>query len=111
MPKGCDMTTDDEVLTGLAEELPVAGSDQEVICSLAHSVEDLTRALESRTLIGQATGWVMARYRLSADDAFGYLVRRSQDSNTKLRVLCAELVAEADSMADATRGMKKDKTG
>ena len=97
------MTTD-EVLTQLTEELPVVGSDQEVICRLTQSVERLTRATESRTLIGQATGWVMARYGLSADEAFVYLVRRSQDSNTKLRVLCAEVVAEAETRADAIRG-------
>ena len=88
----------------------MVGSDQEVICRLTRSVEELTRASESRTLIGQATGWVMARYRLSADEAFAYLVSRSQDSNTKLRLVCAELVAEAGSRADASRGMKSDKT-
>ena len=104
------MTTDD-VLTHLSEEPPVVRPDQDVICRLAQLVEELTLALESRTLIGQATGWVMARYGLSADEAFVYLVRRSQDSNTKLRIVCAELVVEAECRADALRSMKSDKTG
>ena len=104
------MTTDD-VLTHLSEEPPVVRPDQDVICRLAQLVEELTLALESRTLIGQATGSVMARYGLSADEAFVYLVRRSQDSNTKLRIVCAELVAEAECRADALRSMKSDKTG
>ena len=97
------MTTD-EVVPRPAEEPPGATPEHDVICRLAQLVEELTLALESRTLIGQATGWVMARYGLSADEAFVYLVRRSQDSNTKLRVLCAEVVAEAETRADAIRG-------
>jgi AmiR/NasT family two-component response regulator len=104
------MTTD-EVLPRPAEEPPVATPEHDVICRLAQLVEELTLALESRTLIGQATGWVMAQDGLSADEAMAHLIRRSQDSNTKLRIVCAELVAEAECRADALRSMKSDKTG
>jgi AmiR/NasT family two-component response regulator len=104
------MTTDD-VLTHRTKEPLVLGPDHEAICRLTQRVEELTRALESRTLIGQATGWVMARYGLSADAAFAYLVRQSQDTNTKLRIICAEQVAEADRRADAIRCMRGERTG
>lgn len=44
----------------------------------------LERALQSRTLTGQATGILMHRHRLSAEQAFQLLRRRLQDGNTKL---------------------------
>jgi len=45
---------------------------------------NLERALESRDLIGQAKGIIMHAHRLTADEAFALLVRRSQETNTKL---------------------------
>jgi hypothetical protein len=44
----------------------------------------LERALQSRDLIGQAKGIIMHARRVTADDAFALLVRRSQETNTKL---------------------------
>ncbi|MET3961015.1 transcriptional regulator with GAF, ATPase, and Fis domain [Marmoricola sp. OAE513] len=58
--------------------------------------QSLTAALETRSLIGQATGIMMERYDLGTDHAFDYLVRVSQTSNTKMRELAAQLVAEFD---------------
>ena len=54
----------------------------------------LTAAMSSRELIGQATGIVMQRYQLDAQRAFDYLLRLSQDGNVKLRDLAAGLVGE-----------------
>ncbi|MCW2783714.1 MAG: hypothetical protein JWP74_231 [Marmoricola sp.] len=51
-------------------------------------------AMGTRALIGQATGIVMERYDLDAERAFDYLVRVSQTSNTKMRDVAAQLVAE-----------------
>jgi GAF domain-containing protein len=45
---------------------------------------NLQRALESRDLIGQAKGIIMHARRVTADEAFALLVRRSQETNTKL---------------------------
>jgi transcriptional regulator with GAF, ATPase, and Fis domain len=45
---------------------------------------NLQRALESRDLIGQAKGIIMQARRVTADEAFALLVRRSQATNTKL---------------------------
>jgi GAF domain-containing protein len=52
----------------------------------------LTEALESRTLIGQATGILMERFGLEADVAFGVLRRLSQTHNIKIVTLAADLV-------------------
>jgi hypothetical protein len=60
---------------------------------------DLRRAVESRTLIGQATGILMARRGLTADQAFEVLSRTSQNRNIKLARLAA-LLADRPDVAD-----------
>nr|WP_285578411.1 ANTAR domain-containing protein [Actinoallomurus iriomotensis] len=57
------------------------------------------QAVESRTFIGQATGILMARRGLTADEAFEVLSRTSQDHNIKLARLAAVLT-EAPEIAD-----------
>lgn len=52
----------------------------------------LREALQSRHLIGVAQGMLMQRYELDMDQAFAVLLRHSQDSNTKLRHVAAEIV-------------------
>ncbi|TDC53231.1 ANTAR domain-containing protein [Jiangella ureilytica] len=47
-------------------------------------IADLTRAVASRDIIGQAKGILMERHNLSDDQAFALLVRMSQTTNTKL---------------------------
>lgn len=47
-------------------------------------VESLLRALETRSLIGQAMGILMERYDLSADVAFATLNRLASSSDTKV---------------------------
>jgi len=59
-------------------------------------VEGLRRALETRTMIGQAVGIVMNQRSLSAEDAFAHLVDLSSHSNTKLRDVAASIVTEAE---------------
>ncbi|MGH3374044.1 MAG: GAF and ANTAR domain-containing protein [Actinoallomurus sp.] len=60
---------------------------------------NLHKALETRTVIGQATGILMARRGLSADDAFQVLARASQNHNVKLSQL-AKLVSAHPKAAD-----------
>jgi hypothetical protein len=60
----------------------------------------LREALESRDLIGQAKGILMARGGLSADAAFDVLRRASQRTNRKLRDVARDLVDEATSQED-----------
>jgi PAS domain S-box-containing protein len=49
---------------------------------------------EARAVIEQAKGVLMAVYRVSADQAFGVLRWRSQETNTKLRALAKQVIAE-----------------
>lgn len=51
-------------------------------------IRSLERKADSRGLIGQAQGMLMQRHQISADQAFGLLVRASQHSNIKLHELC-----------------------
>src|SRR5690606_28438462 len=55
--------------------------------------DHLRAALTSRSVIDQAIGIVMARERCSADEAFDVLRRGSQQRNTKLRDVAADLVS------------------
>ncbi|SNS20890.1 ANTAR domain-containing protein [Geodermatophilus saharensis] len=72
--------------------VPVAGQ----VALALHTVRRTTNlvvALDSRDLIGQAKGVLMERYRITADTAFGILVRASQDTHRKVRDVAA-LVTE-----------------
>jgi ANTAR domain/GAF domain len=60
----------------------------------------LTDALETRTMIGQAIGVLMERYRLDTDRAFAFMVRTSQSGNIKLRDVAAGIVEDAISKAE-----------
>jgi AmiR/NasT family two-component response regulator len=46
----------------------------------------------SRALIEQAKGILMERHKITEDEAFTMLTRASQQTNTKLRDVAAELV-------------------
>jgi GAF domain-containing protein len=63
------------------------------------TVTHLTDALRSRQLIGQAVGIVMQRHVVDEHAAFRYLVRVSQNSNTRLRDVAQTLVDELTQQA------------
>ncbi len=52
----------------------------------------LREALTSRLVIGQAEGLLMARYHLDEDAAFALLVKLSQQTHLKLRVVAERVV-------------------
>ncbi|MFE2960143.1 PAS and ANTAR domain-containing protein [Nocardia tengchongensis] len=66
----------------------IAESTQEVLDAT------LRELVEARALIEQAKGALMVVYRINANQAFQVLRWRSQETNTKLRALAAQLVAE-----------------
>lgn len=63
-----------------------------VVMTSGRQIDQLGLALNSRTLIGQATGLVMGRFSIDADQAFDYLRRLSSHSNRKLTDVCGEIV-------------------
>jgi GAF domain-containing protein len=58
----------------------------------ARLVNDLQAALRTREVISQAVGLLMGKYQLEPDTAFGFLVRTSSHSNTKIREIAASMV-------------------
>jgi len=54
-------------------------------------IAELKEALRTRTVIGQATGLLMATLNQTADDAFAELVKRSSYTNRKVRDIAAEI--------------------
>ncbi|GAA4947565.1 GAF and ANTAR domain-containing protein [Streptomonospora halophila] len=93
-------TADDERIAGLVAAHAGAA------LAAAHERAHLRAALESREVIGQATGVLMERNRLPAEDAFAALSRASQNTNRKLREVAEHLVRAraADPAAPGRRG-------
>jgi len=60
----------------------------------ARRIENLNAALENRRVIGLAIGMIMQRLDLDEDTAFSYLTRVSSSSETKLRDVAADIVAQ-----------------
>ncbi|MET1133172.1 MAG: GAF and ANTAR domain-containing protein [Aeromicrobium sp.] len=56
--------------------------------------QHLIAAIDSRKLIGQAQGILMERFSLSDEQAFAVLLRYSQHTNTKLRIVADQIVTE-----------------
>jgi transcriptional regulator with GAF, ATPase, and Fis domain len=58
-----------------------------VALSTSRTIENLRTGMESRQLIGEATGMLMARQNISHAEAFDMLRRSSQRLNIKLRTI------------------------
>lgn len=83
--------TDDSIDIGAVYARMASG-----ILFAAKETSGLREALESRNVIGIAQGLLMNRYGLTRDQAFEVLRRRSQETQTKLRDLAAEVVDRWD---------------
>lgn len=57
--------------------------------------ENLNEAMKSRAVIEQAKGIIIGATRCTPDEAFDQLRKQSQDMNTKLRDVAAEIVKNA----------------
>jgi GAF domain-containing protein len=71
----------------------VALANATLYSSTADLAAQMQQAMQSRAVIEQAKGVIMAERRCSPDEAFTLLVRWSQDRNCKLRDLAEEIVA------------------
>ena len=81
--------TPDDIDEGIAIAAHAA-----VAMAAAEQVAGLELALDNRTMIGQATGIVMAYYGLSAPQAFQVLRRLSNEQNRKLADIARSLVEQ-----------------
>lgn len=68
----------------------------QTLADAENTVVNLRHALEGRTIIGQATGILMARRKLTADQAFKVLKLTSQNHNIKIAHLATLLTDEPD---------------
>lgn len=69
-----------------------APAPADVVAELAATVDNLEQAVLTRTVIGQATGILMERHKVTADDAFEMLATASNTTNRKVRDLAVDLV-------------------
>jgi GAF domain-containing protein len=63
------------------------------ITQLTEAREDLSAAMQSRTIIDMAIGAIMAQNRCTRDTAFSILTKASSSRNVKLRDLAASVIA------------------
>ncbi len=82
-PHGLD-TSDQTGALLLATHASLALTHVQSVTREQLQAEQMSRAIDSRDVIGQAKGILMARRGFSADEAFDLLRRTSQDLNVKL---------------------------
>ena len=82
----------DEAPASAGDELAFAQQASYAI-AIAVEREQLMRARDSRGVVGQAQGILMERYKVTADEAFGLLVRSSSVTNRKLRDIADDLAS------------------
>lgn len=82
-----------------------------VALSTAVHDEQMEEALQSRDLIGQAKGILMAREGINADEAFDMLRRASQRLNVKLRDVAAGIVSRPGAPPGSTAAGDKGHQG
>jgi AmiR/NasT family two-component response regulator len=75
----------------------VFAAHSSVAWNAARRDEQFKKALASRDVIGQAKGMLMERYGVNAIQAFDLLRKLSQDSNTPLMQIAADLVEKQQS--------------
>lgn len=77
----------------LADQAAVALANTRTYAECGEKIRQLQEALESRVIIEQAKGVLMATNACSPDEAFELLKHRSQRENRKLRLVADEIVA------------------
>jgi AmiR/NasT family two-component response regulator len=80
-----------ELATTFANYAAVAMANAHLYETTAALATQMAQAMESRAVIEQAKGMLMAQRNISADDAFAMMVRASQMSNRKLRDIAQAL--------------------
>jgi GAF domain-containing protein len=81
-----------EIAEELAGHVAVAVSNAIAVTEATTLVEQMRKAMDSRSIIDQAMGVIMAQNRCDADAAFAILTRASQNRNIKLREIARSTV-------------------
>ncbi|MGB3409838.1 MAG: GAF and ANTAR domain-containing protein [Microthrixaceae bacterium] len=81
-----------EVAHMFAVQASIAVTNAQVYWRAKHLADNLTKALDSRDLIGQAKGILMREHGISSDDAFDRIRRVSQKRNIKVTALAEQIV-------------------
>jgi GAF domain-containing protein len=77
----------------VAEAIAVAVLNADALAQLGHQAQHIRRAMDSRAVIEQAKGVLMAQRHIDADQAFEVLREASQRYNRKLRDIAHGIVA------------------
>jgi GAF domain-containing protein len=93
----CQTSAFDEADISLGEEVAafvaIAVANAEAAARATDDVANMRRAMASRSVIEQAKGILMERYKITSEQAFTLLTHASQRSNVKLRDIAEELTA------------------
>ncbi|MFL6043742.1 MAG: GAF and ANTAR domain-containing protein [Propionibacteriaceae bacterium] len=84
--------SDVELAEEVAAWVAVAVGNAEASARTSQDLAELRTVMMSRAFIEQAKGMLMERHKIKEDEAFTVLTRTSQQTNTKLRDVAAELV-------------------
>jgi GAF domain-containing protein len=84
--------SDIEFAQEVAAWVAVAVGNAEAAARTSDDLTQLRTVMLSRALIEQGKGILMERHKITEDEAFTMLTRSSQQTNTKLRDVAAELV-------------------
>ena len=87
--------TDEATARVFAEYAVAALADARAAAAMRRLTHQLREALATRGPIEQAKGILIARHHCTPDEAFAWLVRRSQHENRKLRHVAENLVRAA----------------
>lgn len=89
--------SDDDAATGglFASQAGVALANALTHDSSQKQIHQLEEGIETRQMIGQAVGFIMASQKVDADEGFQILVRISQSKNVKIRELAQRLLDKA----------------
>ena len=99
LPARLSLATPDVEMMSQDESGPRERDVLEELARVREQNTHLNEALRSRTVIGQATGMLMATLSLSPDEAFAELTKMSSYANRKVRDVAAMVVATANASA------------
>jgi GAF domain-containing protein len=81
-----------EVAHMFGVQASIAVTNAQVYWQAKHLADNLSKALDSRDLIGQAKGILMREHGISSDEAFERIRRASQQRNIKVTSLAEQIV-------------------